>query len=169
MLIECAIALAFFLLILTISYALKVLGLFHIVEVSVGKPPVDINGQEVAYKMARGNYSQSGALYTELIGDLGRIESDVPTMTMIGFYYDDPVVVEEVKCRYAVGVILPAEFRDKFKPGLTEKGYLFMNLPSVDHVVHASFPYVGSISILIAVRRVYPAIKNYIAVSILFT
>jgi hypothetical protein len=162
MLLELAIALTFFILILTISYALKVLGLFHIVEVSTGCPPIDINGKEVAYKLARGNYSKSGPMFTEMIGDFGKIDNDV-IFTTIGFFYDDPDVTEEHKCRYAVGCIVPKEHQEKFKPRLEEMGYMFMNMPNVDHVVHSNFPYVGAISIWIAVRRVYPAIKRYIS------
>src|SRR5690349_15737325 len=107
MFIETLIAILFFMLLVTISYLLRFLGLFHPVDAKVGPPPVDINGQEVFYKLHRGAYSKSGHEFTQLIGDLGRISTGAlpEKFSTIGFYYDDPALTSEAKCRYAVGVI----------------------------------------------------------------
>ena len=169
MLIEIAIALLFFILILTIAYALSVFGLFHEVDVKAGPPPLEFNGQEVAFKLERGAYSKSGHLFTEIHGDLIRIvaEDKIPQLPMIGFYYDDPHLVESDRCRYAVGVIMDKETSESetIRKELTDKGFSFMRLPTIDHVVHCTFPYVSAFSIFIAVRRVYPVIRAYIKVS----
>lgn len=89
MLLELAVAGTFLVLIATIAYALSVFGLFHPIEVKTGKPPYDINGQEVAYKLGRGPYKECGHLFTMLNGDLHRIfqEDRLPHLPMIGFYY----------------------------------------------------------------------------------
>jgi ribosomal protein S17 len=129
---------------------------------------VAFNGQEVAYKLGRGPYSEAGHLFTELSGDLVREdpENHVQGLPTIGIFYDDPEKVKEVsRCRYAVGVILPSEgdpHRERLKTGLEARGYSTTSLPVIDHVVYSVFPFRGVFSILIAVKRVYPRLKQYI-------
>lgn len=47
---------------------------------------------------------------------------------------------------------------------LREEAYEFGEFPEVDNVVHATFPYKGSVSIPIAIRKVYPKLNDFIQV-----
>ena len=53
---------------------------------------------------------------------------------------------------------------------LQKEAYEFGTFPDVDNVVHATFPYKGSVSIPIAIRKVYPLLNDFIKVLVyLFT
>jgi hypothetical protein len=165
--------LVFVLFLATVGFALYYFGLFEDVQISVGSSPIPFTGQMVGYKLARGPYNKSGHLFTELIGDLVRILPDCTTdnLKTIGFYYDDPMETQESRLRYAVGVIFPDEKDEGWskeaistlESGLLSKGYKMTKLPKVDHVVYTSFPFRSTISIIIAVKRVYPIIRSYIS------
>ena len=190
MIILIAIGVLLVLLILTIIYAFIHYGSFEEIDVKAGPPPINMNGKTVAYKLNRGPYNQSGHLFTEITGDLVRTNpAIVSRIHMIGFYYDNPNTIEDQnECRYAAGVILPdvskvsqqvskqptpqpesgdnivvtEELREQLKLGLQEKGYGFATLPFIDHVVHATFPFRGPFSIVIATRKVYPCLNWYV-------
>lgn len=185
MIILIAIAALVLLLILTIIYAFIHYGSFEDIDVKAGPPPIDINGKVVAYKLNRGPYNESGHLFTEITGDLVRVNPAISSkILMIGFYYDNPQTIEdENQCRYAAGVILPdvttksskqpkasddivvtEQIREQLQVGLQEKGYELVTLPSIDHVVHATFPFRGPFSIVVATRRVYPCLNWYVQV-----
>lgn len=59
-------------------------------------------------------------------------------------------------------IFVTGEEREQLQLGLRERGYEFITLPSIDHVVHATFPFRGSFSIVIATRRVYPCLNWYV-------
>jgi len=159
MLIELSILIVLSLLALTFLFALKYYGLFEDIEVSAGSPPFAFGHRYVAYKKAKGRYSDASALFTEVC-------SLVPHLNTFGIYYDDPdnPDINADKCRYIVGALLnentPQSESDKQL--LYNKGFLDGQLPHVDHVVYSSFPFKGIISVVIAIRRVYPVIKSYI-------
>lgn len=72
------------------------------------------------------------------------------------------------KLRYIVGIIL-AEGSDatvvpEHKQLLEENGYQFATFPAIDHAVQTSFPFNSTISIIVAVMKVYPALREYIGV-----
>ncbi len=70
-------------------------------------------------------------------------------------------------CRYAVGSVVAegdnavpdSNMLDKF---FTE-GFKIIHLPKPDYVVVASFPFRTTISIYLAIWKVYPKLKKYIA------
>ena len=77
--------------------------------------------------------------------------------------------VEGEKQRYIVGVVLSEgekeadkELEEKL---VKEEGFKTTTFPEVTHMVMTSFPEVNSLSILIAVQRVYPVFGDYIVVS----
>lgn len=77
----------------------------------------------------------------------------------LGIYYDDPKQVPDAKCRYAVGVLVPAgdpAMEARFK----QAGYNMVDLPRSRCAV-TTFPFTGMLSILIAVSRVYPALQKF--------
>ena len=157
----------------TIGVSLFYFGLFEDVRINVGSSPIPFTGQTLAYKLARGPYKKSGHLFTEMTGDLVRLITDKnsDTLKTIGFYYDDPVETQESRLRYAVGVIFPNEGEDGWtkdkiadlKTGLLSKDYKITTLPKIDHVVYTTFPFRSAMSIVIAVKRVYPIIRAYVS------
>lgn len=131
-------------------------GLFSPVDVKTCKP--EIGEIQIAYKFARGPYRESGMLFTE-------VHTLLPEYRTLGVYYDDPRTKQPHKLRYIVGVIL-SENGSPIVPGhrklLEEKGYHFATFPSIDHAVQTVFPYTSTISIIVAIMKVYPALSDYI-------
>lgn len=160
MLLELAIIGLLILLAITIYVSLLYFGLFEDIEVKVGKPPYQFGGRTIAYKKQRGKYSEAGALFTNL-------HSLVPKLNLIGIYFDDPDQGDQINNKYIVGALLSQDekLREEEIDLLTKNDFQFGQLPVVDHVVNSVFPFKGVISIVIAIRRVYPVIKSYIRVS----
>ncbi|KAL4226190.1 hypothetical protein ACF0H5_014176 [Mactra antiquata] len=146
----------FVLLCLTVYYLLYLLGVSKPIDVKAGAPP--LQNATVAYKFAKGPYKNSGQIFTE-------VALLCPDLKCIGLYYDNPNEIPAEKLRYAVGAIL-TEGVVKVDPELETKmlseGYKIIQLPQVAHCVTTSFPFVNTISILIAVWRVYPKLNKYI-------
>ncbi|CAN7989412.1 unnamed protein product [Ixodes hexagonus] len=144
------------LLLLSIVAFLGYCGLFAPIDIKAEKPP--FKDLQVAYKFCRGSYKNSGALFTE-------VHSIAPSLKCIGVYYDDPNEVETMHLRYLVGVVLNDTERPatkEVKQQLESEGFKTASFPAVDHAVTTEFPFRGSVSIMIAVARVYPKLREYI-------
>lgn len=144
------------LLVLTLLGFLSYCGLFAPIDIKAEKPP--FKELQVAYKFCRGSYKNSGALFTEA-------HSIAPSLKCIGVYYDDPNEVEPLRLRYLVGVVLndtdqPAA--PEVKEQLEAEGFKTARFPAVDHAVTTVFPFRGSVSVMIAMARVYPKLREYI-------
>lgn len=167
MLIEFGIFILLILLALTVFLALIYFGIFEEIIVKVGKPPYPFGSRTIAYKRQQGKYSDAGSDFTEVC-------TLVPHLNSIGIFFDDPqpsnrAEEENNKCRYLVGCILNEDpQKEQVVQLLTAKGYSFGVLPEVDHVVHTTFPFKGIISVVVAVRRVYPEMKTFIRVRMHF-
>ena len=84
----------------------------------------------------------------------------------IGVYYDDPESVPEAELRYAVGVVLATDDQEMDPVDLErmlEKGYKVSVFPKQQFAVVASFPLRTSLSLYVAIFRVYPKLRDYIA------
>lgn len=141
----------------TVVFLLVHSGLFISVVVKTCKP--DIGEVQIAYKFARGPYKESGALFTQ-------VHTLLPEYRTLGVYYDDPKVRQPQKLRYIVGIIL-GEGPDvtvvpEHRQLLEENGYQFATFPAIDHAVQTSFPFNSTVSIIVAVMKVYPALREYI-------
>jgi hypothetical protein len=142
---------------LTLLVLLVHSGLFRTVEeVGTGKPPI---GQVViAYKFQKGPYNSSGQIFTEAA-------IIAPTNKALGIYYDDPDKVDSNETRYLVGSVLSENSlpvcEDMVKR-FTDKDFKVTTLPEVTFAVKTSFPHITTLSILIAVHKVYPRLKDYI-------
>jgi len=144
------------LVLLTIVVFLGHLGLFSDVEVKSGAPP--FKELTICYKFKRGPYKGCGHLFTE-------IYSIAPELKTIGLYYDDPEQVDSYELRYAIGAILsdgstpePAGVRER----AMKFGFKVATFPAIEHAVLASFPFSATFSIVLAIWKVYPALKEYI-------
>ncbi|KAK7082695.1 hypothetical protein SK128_019491 [Halocaridina rubra] len=140
----------------TVTFLLIHSGLLTTVEVKTCKP--DIGEIKIAYKFARGPYKESGTLYTQ-------VHTLLPEYRTLGVYYDDPKTKQPHKLRYIVGIIVsengsatPQEHIEL----LEKHGYHFATFPAIDHAVQTRFPFNSTISIIVAIMKVYPAIREYI-------
>lgn len=169
----------------TIGIALLYFGIFDRVEVSTGSSPFPFAGAEIAYKTAKGTPGDSGALFTEVC-------SIVPGKTTVGLFLEleapepeDPLKERATRCttfsakfnpstdecHFVVGVITrdgdqQSCVTDGDRHLLIEKGFNFTRLPASENVVFCKFPYRGIISVVVGIRRVYPALLQYISVSL---
>ena len=112
-----------------------------------------------AYKTHTGPYKNVGEIFTESF-------CLVPDREQLGIYYDDPEGVSPDQLRAAVGPIL-AIGSDKADPAEMEKvikeGFKIAHLPKAGFVVTASFPFRTTLSIFLAIYKVYPKLRDYIS------
>jgi len=145
------------LLFLTIFIYLVFSGLLYSVTVSTSDTkygPITF-----AYKTHTGPYKNVGEIFTESF-------CLVPDREQLGIYYDDPEGVSPDQLRAAVGPIL-AIGGDKADPSEMEKvikeGFKICHLPKAGFVVTASFPFKTTLSIFLAIYKVYPKLRDYIS------
>ena len=134
-----------------------------------------LSGRTVVFRSTRGAYHKAGHLFTELTGDLVRVDPIASDLPQVGFFFDDPTRKPPERCRYAVGVLLPQsassqaessreeELSQQIVKQLSSQGYRVTQLPVVDHVVHASFPNRGPVAVVIASKRVYPLLRTFVS------
>ncbi|KAI2811426.1 hypothetical protein BLOT_002602 [Blomia tropicalis] len=180
------IVLLFVALLATIGGALVYFGIFDKVEVSTGAPPFEFAGAEIAYKFGKGKPADSGALFTEVCSivparttvglylELEDPDPENPTAErktkFSAFSPDFNPSTDE--CHFIVGVITRnpnvdendryQTIKDNERQLLIEKGYKFAHLSSSENVVFSKFPFRGIVSVVIGIRRVYPALMQYI-------
>ena len=145
------------LLVATVFLYLVFSGLLHSVTVSTSDTkygPVTF-----AYKTHTGPYKNVGEIFTESF-------CLVPDREQLGIYYDDPEGVSPDQLRAAVGPIL-AIGNQKADPAEMEKvikeGFRITHLPKASFVVTASFPFRTTLSIFLAIYKVYPKLRDYIS------
>uniref|UniRef100_T1IT36 Testis-expressed sequence 264 protein n=1 Tax=Strigamia maritima TaxID=126957 RepID=T1IT36_STRMM len=146
------------LLFLTIFGLLVHSGLFTKFEIRAGKPPFD--NLLVAYRFARGPYKNAGNLFTE-------VHLLAPSLKTIGVYYDDPQEVSSSDLRFIVGAVLDDSDDEKSKENekiLLDQGYKLITFPAVSNAITTTFPFKNTLSIFIAVSRVYPQLNEFIKV-----
>jgi len=144
-------------LLMTLLLFLVTAGLFTSIQIKTTDSK--LGPMVVAYKTSVGPYKKAADLYTESW-------SLLPTREQIGLYYDDPqeTPVNELRC--AVGPILGKSDNKPVKEEMElmiKHGYKIFHLPDPGFVVTTSFPFRTSLSILIAIQRVYPRLKKYIS------
>ena len=144
-------------LVLTVFLYLVYSGILHTVVVSTSDTkygPITF-----AYKTHTGHYRNVGEFFTESF-------CLVPDREQLGIYYDDPEGVPPDQLRAAVGPIL-AVGGEKADPGEMEKcvkeGFKITYLPKPSFVVTARFPFRTTLSIFIAIYKVYSKLRDYIS------
>jgi len=155
--LELWIFILFILLILTLLVYVAYSGMWTSIEVSTSEPsygPISI-----AYKTSVGPYKAAGEIFTESFCLL-------PDKEQLGLYYDDPEGTPPDQLRCAVGPIL-AKGGEKPKTEDMEKmlknGFKIAHFPKPSYVVTATFPFATTLSIFLAIYRVYPKLRDYIA------
>ena len=113
----------------------------------------------LAYKTSVGPYKNAGEFFTESFCLL-------PDREQLGIYYDDPEGMQADQLRCAVGPVL-AKGTEKPVPEEMEKmiknGFKIAHFPKPSYVVTASFPFTTTLSIFLAIYKVYPRLRDYIA------
>ena len=144
-------------LVLTVFLYLVSSGLFS--SVTVSTCDTKYGPITFAYKTHTGPYKNVGDIFTESY-------IVAPDREQLGIYYDDPEGVSPDQLRAAVGPIL-AVGQQKPDPAEMEKvikeGFKIAHLPKPSFVVSASFPFRSTMSIFIAIYRVYPRLRDYIS------
>ena len=145
------------LLVLTVFVYLLYSGLLFPVEVATSETlygPLTF-----AYKTHIGAYKNVGEIFTESFCLL-------PDREQLGIYYDDPQGVSPDLLRAAVGPIL-AKGKEKPDPAemekMTKEGFKIAHLPKPSFVVTSTFPFRTTLSIFLAIYKVYPKLRDYIA------
>ena len=146
-----------FCLLLTIFVYFAFSGLFTPITVSTLEP--DTGPITLAYKTLVGPYKEAGELYTESYCLL-------PHRRQLGIYYDDPEGTPPAELRCAVGPVLAQGGETPVKEEMEkmrENGFRIVHLPDPSYVVTATFPFATTFSIYLAIYRVYPKLRDYIA------
>ncbi|XP_023336458.1 testis-expressed protein 264 [Eurytemora carolleeae] len=144
-------------LVFTILLYLIVSGLFS--SINIETKEFKYGPMVIAYKTRTGAYKQAGELFTESY-------CLVPTREQIGIYYDDPETVPESDLRFAVGPILshgddpPSR---KEMELLISHGFKIFHVPKAHFVVTTTFPFRTTLSIYMAIFRIYPKLRKYIS------
>ncbi|OWF53200.1 testis-expressed protein 264-like [Mizuhopecten yessoensis] len=157
-LLVAGIVIILFCLLLTLIALVIYSGLLEHVSVGTGKPP--IGEATIAYKFAQGPYKEAGQLCSDI-----SLLAPTSGPKVVCIYYDDPKLVPSSKLRYAVGAILSEDGKpedEDFKKKLLDEGYKMFKLPSVSFAVSTFFPYRSTLSIFMAIFKVYPAMESYI-------
>ena len=144
-------------LILTVFLYLLVSGLFSNIEIETKE--FKYGPMVIAYKTMTGPYKKAGELFTESY-------CLVPNREQIGIYYDDPETVPETELRFAVGPILSHGEETPSRKEmelLISHGFKIFHVPKAHFVVTTTFPFRTTLSIYIAIFRVYPKLRRYIS------
>jgi len=145
------------LLMLTVLVYVYYSGLWSSITVSTSE--TEYGPMTLAYKTLVGPYKDAGEFFTESFCLL-------PDREQLGIYYDDPEGVPANQLRCAVGPVL-AKGPEKPNPEEMEKmvknGFKIVHLPKPSYVVTASFPFSTTLSIFLAIHKVYPRLRDYIA------
>lgn len=150
-----------FLVLLVLVIAVVIILLIHsgfFTEINVQTCKPCIGEITIAYKAARGPYKESGSMFTEA-------HTLFPQYRTIGVYYDDPKKKESSRLRYIVGLVISENgeaVNEEHKKLLIEWDYKFATFPAIQHAVQTSFPFKSTISIIVAIFRVYPILDEYI-------
>jgi len=144
-------------LMLTVLLYVTYSGMWSSIKVSTSE--TEYGPMTMAFKTLVGPYKNAGEVFTESFCLL-------PDREQLGIYYDDPEGVPANQLRCAVGPVL-AKGTEKPVPEEIEKmvrnGFQIIHLPKPSYVVTASFPFSTTLSIFLAIYRVYPRLRDYIA------
>eukprot|EP00794_Sanderia_malayensis_P011806 gene11806-13029_t len=141
-------------------FILNYLGVFQKIKIEVKRPP--FAACTFLYKFYKGRYSSAGTAFHELDKVKGN-----KRFSCVGIYFDDPDQVAADETCYAVGVFIEKEKTSQSEAEeITETmrgvGYKSVELPAVSKAVCTTFPFKIGLSIVIAVAKVYPALRKYV-------
>lgn len=116
-------------------------------------------GEIFVYEKVTGNYKQSpvvmDSIYYALLNDFG-----IETTKAVGVYYDNPQHVEEAKLRSEIGCLLDTPVDSILIAKLSDR-FKVKALPEGRYVI-GEFPNKGSLSVIVGILNVYPALDKFI-------
>lgn len=124
-------------------------------------------GETIVYKDVSGDYRQTPSVTNEVYNYLLN-ELKIETYKGIGIFYDNPKKVKEkVKTNESViGYIMRSESgcviepKDTIRLSSMQCKYKIKTLPAQKTLI-TEFPYKGSLSLLMAMFKIYPALEKY--------
>lgn len=128
-------------------------GGFKTIKLEVG----DAGGETLVYENVIGDYSQTAKISDRVYQSLLH-EENIETIKAFGIYYDNPKKVEKDKLRSEVGCIV--EGLDSTALQKLSAKYQVKTLP-VKHYIITTFPFKGSLSILVGIIKIYPLLNKY--------
>ncbi|XP_063719571.1 testis-expressed protein 264 homolog [Symsagittifera roscoffensis] len=176
-------------LFLTVFYMLVLSGLFESVDVKATKKHLLNKSRIIAYKTYKGSYGQVGDAFSWLCrtapynDTIGIYYDDPKTVPVDECRYIVGAIVETcVENRMSLEEVIQRLEEEEYQffqmPGSTDpvekegelekegesgKGDATSDEGVGTPMVHCTFPFVNTLSIMIAVRRVYPALQKYIS------
>lgn len=114
-------------------------------------------GETIVYKEVKGDYKQTSAITDEVYHYLLN-EHQIETYKGIGIFYDNPKEVEKEKLRSASGCVVEPKDLERLNSAACK--YDIQTLPT-DTVITAELPLKGTLSFLMGVLKVYPALDKY--------
>jgi hypothetical protein len=114
-------------------------------------------GEWIAYLEFKGNYKQS-ANYMDRVYELLRDEYQISTTQGIGIYYDKPGDVPEDQLRAEAGCIITADDAKR----ISGQSELMVRQLETNASIVTQFPYKGTLSVMLGIFKVYPAMENYL-------
>lgn len=116
-------------------------------------------GEVLVYESLTGEYRHSAAAMDRIYYAL--LEEDkTETYKGCGIYYDNPQKVEKSKLRCDAGCLLESPSQELLQK--LEGRYQIKTLPEQSYLV-TEFPYKGSLSVMMGIMKVYPAMNRYLA------
>ena len=115
-------------------------------------------GEILVYQDMVGDYKQSGVVMNQIYQTLQK-EYKIETYKGFGIYYDNPQEVEKTKLRSEIGCVL--EEKDHSKINNLKDKYKIKVFPKQKYVI-TEFPHKGTLSIIIGIMKVYPALTKYV-------
>ncbi len=140
-----------FIILLVLAF-LAYMGLFS--EVTVTER--EVGPYTFTYEEFIGDYAKTGPVFKEI--DKALRENGIDTTKGLGIYYDDPQVVLKEDLTSKVGSIVTEE--QAFQIDGRGLKYKIMTVDKFDAVV-VEFPLRNMISMIIGVKKAYPALSEY--------
>ncbi len=111
-------------------------------------------GEKIVFKKMKGSYDKTAEFSRILELELNKV--NIKSNQSIGIYYDNPRFVKKDSLHSDIGWIIQHSDTNK----LISK-FNYKTIP-VKNYITAEFPLKGSLSIMVGVLKVYPAISKYI-------
>lgn len=115
-------------------------------------------GETVVYEEVTGDYFKT-RVHVDKISDSLLQEESIETTRGFGIFYDNPKKVPANKLRSQAGAVIDMEIDSLQRVHLSEK-YNLKILPRTKYIV-TEFPYKGSVSVIVGLYRVYPALERF--------
>lgn len=109
-----------------------------------------------------GHYKDIGPIFEFVYQRIGI--QDITTITSFGIYLDDPAMKPENEWKSYACVVVTDDNKEKVSQGDVKdnnKELFYVTIPVHEQVLQSTYPLVNSLSIMIGLFKVYPALDTY--------